>query len=161
MLFLGQHRPLPLLLNREISELQHPSKWTLPGGDCSSPAATDMLLFLPLLNHHHPWHTPYLYSPRGSHRLWHFKNAFKWNTSVSWCVFFFLSGETLSSLRAHKSPSSLKDKSQCLRRLWCGPVAFGRAVGTGRQPVSHTTGISCHLWNLFPIAFANSWRFVF
>lgn len=74
-------------------------------------------------------------------------------------VFFYLGKP--SSFWTRKSLSSPEDKPLCTDA--CNGVVWHLAeqLALGDCAVSHPTGISCHLWNLFPITFANSWRLVF
>lgn len=93
---LGPHRPLSLPLNRNIrtsvsfqmdtswwriflsSSNRHASVFAFPE---PSPSLTHSVLML--------------YSPGGSPRLWHFKTAFKWSASLSWCDFSYLGKPSL------------------------------------------------------------------
>lgn len=136
MLLLGQHRPLSLLLNRKIrtsASFQMDTSWQRIFLSSSSRHASIFAFPEPSPSLTHSVPMLHLYSPRGSPRLWHFKSAFKWNSSLSWCV-FSPSGETLSSLWTHKPPFSLKDKSQCSDAcdVVCGIWQDGRHRETAR-----------------------------
>lgn len=134
-----------------------------PLGELASPAVIEMLLFLPFLNHpHSSEHSVMILSLCPDTPCVAGCDNFRMLESEMphFLGIFFYLGKP-SSFWTHKSLSSPKDKPLCTDA--CDVVVWHLAeqLALGDCLVSHPTGISCHLWNLFPITFANSWRLVF
>lgn len=106
---------------------------------------------------------------------WYFTLCVPWYPLCHWAVTFlecfkvkfliFFSSPPIggkpSSLWTHESPFSFKQKEICTDDCDVAVWHLAGQSALGEHPASLSTGISCHLWDLFPVTFANPWRFLF